>query len=335
MLSVVYASIWFQDDYTLMENPLVDHAPGQLGWPVNFAAALKKKPTARDRAPSSAPGTADITGSNFFMRDSEFEFIRGLVYERSRINLTPDKRQLVTARLSQRLRATRAKTLGDYCKILQAPNATEELANLIDVISTNHTFFFRESVHFDFLRERIVPEMFARARAEGWSRFHAWSAASSSGEEPYSMAMTLSEALPHWDWKIEATDISRVVLEQGKSGIYPADAVSRLSRETIRQHFQRGFGPREGHYRVKAALRHRVTFQQLNLLEGEPQFEQPFHVIFCRNVMIYFDRATQEELIARLVRRLVPGGYLLVGHSESLTFNHGLRVVCPATYQRC
>jgi chemotaxis protein methyltransferase CheR len=270
------------------------------------------------------------------MRDSEFEFIRGLVYERSRINLTPDKRQLVTARLGQRLRATQMKTLGDYCRMLKAPNAAEELANLIDVISTNHTFFFREAVHFDFLRSHIVPEMVARARAENWSRFYTWSAASSSGEEPYSIAMTLSECLPHWDWHVEATDISRVVLEQGKNGIYPTDAVSRLGRDVVRKHFQRGFGPREGKHRVKAALRHRVTFQQLNLLDREPPFEDQFHVIFCRNVMIYFDRATQEELIERLTRRLVPGGYLLVGHSESLTgLDHGLRIVRPATYQRC
>lgn len=270
------------------------------------------------------------------MRDSEFEFIRSLVYERSRINLTPDKRQLVTARLSQRLRATQTKTLADYCRMLKAPNATEELANLIDVISTNHTFFFREAVHFDFLREHIVPEMLARARGEGWSRFYVWSAASSSGEEPYSIAMTLAESLTRWDWHIEATDISRVVLEQGKSGIYLKDAVSRLNREVVRRHFQRGFGPQEGKYRVKAALRHRVSFQQLNLLDREPPFEEQFQVIFCRNVMIYFDRSTQEELVARLTRRLVPGGYLLVGHSESLTgLNHGLRIVRPATYQRC
>jgi chemotaxis protein methyltransferase CheR len=270
------------------------------------------------------------------MRDSEFEFIRGLVYERSRINLTPDKRQLVTARLGQRLRATSSKTLEEYCRKLKSPNANEELANLIDVISTNHTFFFREAVHFDFLREQIAPEMITRGRSEKWPRFNVWSAASSSGEEPYSIAMTLAQCLGQWDWHVEATDISRVVLEQGKRGIYPTDAVNRLNRDVVRKHFQRGFGPQEGKYRVKAALRQRVTFQQLNLLDREPPpFENRFHVIFCRNVMIYFDRATQEELIARLTRHLVPGGYLLVGHSESLTgLKHDLRIVRPATYQR-
>ncbi|HEX2855069.1 MAG TPA: CheR family methyltransferase [Opitutaceae bacterium] len=269
------------------------------------------------------------------MRDSEFEFIRSLVYQRSRINLTKDKRDLVSARLGQRLRATKLGTVGDYCRFLQTPNASEELANLIDVISTNHTFFFRESVHFDFLRDRVVPEMQARARTAHWTRFHVWSAASSSGEEAYSIAMTLSGCLPEWEWQVEASDISRVVLQRAERGIYSADAVKRLAPEVVRKHFQRGFGPQEGKYRVKAALRERVSFHQLNLLDQEPPFAERLHAIFCRNVMIYFDRATREELVARLTRRLVPGGYLFVGHSESLTgIHHSLQIVRPAIYQR-
>jgi len=269
------------------------------------------------------------------MRDSEFEFIRGLVYERSRISLGPDKRELVSARLGKRLRATNAPSLGAYCELLQSPQAEEELGNLIDAISTNHTFFFREQAHFDFLRDTIVPEMAARARAERWARFYAWSAACSSGEEPYSMAMTLAGALPVWPWHIEATDISRRILARAHAAIYPEESVSRLPPATGKAHFQRGFGPQHGFYRVKPALRERVAFHHLNLLEGEPPFRDPFQVIFCRNVMIYFDRATQEELVTRLARRLVPGGYLLVGHSESLThIRHGLRMVRPATYQK-
>jgi chemotaxis protein methyltransferase CheR len=269
------------------------------------------------------------------MRDSEFEFIRSLVYERSRINLTPDKRELVSARLGQRLRAINIPTVTEYCRLLKSPTEVEELANLIDVISTNHTFFFREAVHFNFLRDRVVTEMKARAQKEGWSRFYAWSAASSSGEEPYSIAMTLADALPTWNWHVEATDISRVVLEQGKTGIYSKDAVKRIPAAVVQKHFQRGFGPQEGKYRVKAPLRERVAFHQLNLLDRDPPFYEPFHAIFCRNVMIYFDRVTQEELIMRLTRRLVPGGYLFVGHSESLTgLRHSLKVVRPAIYQR-
>ena len=269
------------------------------------------------------------------MRDSEFEFIRSVVYEHSRISLGLDKRELVSARLGKRLRATNAPDVAAYCRILQTPNAEEELGHLIDAISTNHTFFFRENAHFDFLRTTIIPEISARARAERWARFKVWSAACSSGEEPYSIAMTLSSALTTWPWHIEATDISRRILSRADTAIYSQESVERLDPELIRTHFQRGFGPQEGLYRIKASLRQHVSFRHLNLLEGEPPFREPFHVIFCRNVMIYFDRATQEELVARLSRRLVPGGFLLVGHSESLShIRHSLRMLRPATYQK-
>jgi chemotaxis protein methyltransferase CheR len=269
------------------------------------------------------------------MRDSEFDFIRSLVYEHSRISLGPDKRELVSARLGKRLRATNAPTLTAYCQLLQTPDADEELGHLIDAISTNHTFFFRENSHFEFLRTAVLPEMTLRARSERWPRLHVWSAACSSGEEPYSIAMTLAEAATAWPWQIEASDISRRVLARAQAAIYPRDSVERLAPVQIKTHFQRGFGPQEGMYRVKPELRQRVAFHHLNLLEGEPPFTEPFQAIFCRNVMIYFDRATQEELVGRLSRRLVPGGYLLVGHSESLShIRHGLRMLRPATYQK-
>ncbi len=267
------------------------------------------------------------------MRDSEFDFIRTLVYERSRISLGPDKRELVSARLGKRLRATNMPTLGDYCRLLQTPGADDELANLIDVISTNHTFFFREQAHFDFLRNRAVPEYLQSAGRT--SRFLVWSAASSSGEEAYSIAMTLANCLPQSPWQIEGTDISHRIIAKAQAAIFRDEAVERLPPDVIKAYFQRGFGPQEGNYRVKSGLRERVTFRQLNLLEGEAPFREPFHVIFCRNVMIYFDRPTQEELVARLTRRLVPGGYLFVGHAESLTnIKHSLKPVQPAVYQR-
>jgi chemotaxis protein methyltransferase CheR len=269
------------------------------------------------------------------MRDSEFDFIRSLVYERSRISLGPDKRQLVSARLGKRLRATNLPSVTDYCRLLKSGEAGEELSHLIDAISTNHTFFFRESAHFDFLREKAIPELAARARSERWSNLRVWSSACSSGEEPYSIAITLTECSGTWPWAIEATDISHRILKKAAAAIYDEESVSRLPVTMLRAYFQRGFGPQAGKYRVKPALRDRVNFQHLNLLAGEPPFAEPFHVIFCRNVMIYFDRPTQEELIARLTRRLVPGGYLFVGHSESLTpVRHTLRAIRPAIYQK-
>lgn len=272
------------------------------------------------------------------MRESEFEFIRTLVYEHSRIHLGPDKRELVAARLGKRLRATQAPDISAYCRMLQDPSGAGELSHLIDAISTNHTFFFRENSHFDFVRAQLVPEMLARQRVERWPRFNAWSAACSSGEEPYSLAITLNECLPAsagWSWQIECTDISHRILEKARAGIYRGESVGALPAAQVKTYFQKGVGPQEGNFRIRDFLRAQLTFRQLNLLDGEPPFRDPFHVIFCRNVMIYFDRPTQEELVNKLTRRLVPGGYLLVGHSESLTgIRHSLQMVRPAIYRR-
>lgn len=270
------------------------------------------------------------------MRENEFEFIRGLVYQHSRISLGAEKRELVSARLGKRLRATGLTTIGSYCELLQAETDGNELAHLIDEISTNHTFFFREIAHFEFLVRTALPEMRARLAQERWPAFRIWSAACSSGEEPYSVAMALEEApASTWPWHIECVDISHRILAKAAAGIYRQEAVERLTPDRIRRFFDSGHGPQAGNYRVKASLRARLGFQQLNLLEGEPPYTEPFHVIFCRNVMIYFDRQTQTELVQKLTRRLVPGGYLFVGHSESLTgITHALQTVRPAIYRR-
>jgi len=273
------------------------------------------------------------------IRDTDYEFIRQLVYRRSRINLGPDKRELVVARLNKRLRATRIPSISDYCRYLQDQTDEEELGHLIDVISTNHTYFFREAEHFEFLRSHILADLVQRHTAERWPCFNVWSAACSSGEEPYSIAITVAEFFQKkqvsWPWRIEATDISHRVLQKARSGVYREDAIAKVPREIFSTHFQKGYGPQSGNFRIKPQLAEMVTFRQLNLLENEPPAPDPFHVIFCRNVMIYFDHPTQEELVLRLARRLVPGGYLLVGHSESLTaIRHGLEVVRPAIYRR-
>jgi chemotaxis protein methyltransferase CheR len=272
------------------------------------------------------------------MRDSDYEFIRDLVYNQSRINLGPDKKELVSARLGKRLRATNITSISDYCRFLQEKEGGEELAHLIDAISTNHTYFFRENEHFDFLTGTALPELVKRRATERWPRFNIWSAASSSGEEPYSIAIALAQFFgnsPTWPWRIEATDISHKILLRAKVGVYREEAVKKVPAPLLRAHFQKGFGPQEGNYRVKPHLLESVTFRQLNLLEGSFPFTEPFQVIFCRNVMIYFDRPTQTELVNKLARQLVPGGYLFVGHSESLSgIKHSLTMLKPAIYQR-
>lgn len=269
------------------------------------------------------------------MRDSEFNFIRQLVYDRSRIHLNEDKRQLVTARLGKRLLATNTGTIGEYCELLNAPDADDELVNLIDAISTNHTAFFREMEHFEFLRQTVVPEAQADRGHAAATTFRVWSAACSSGEEPFSIAMTLAGSMPQRRWHVEGSDISTRMLERANRAIYSAEAVAPLPLALLRAHFQRGFGPQEGNYRVKRVLRARVTFHHHNLLESPLAFPEPFQVIFCRNAMIYFDRATQDELVARLTARLAPGGYLFIGHAESLAqLHHSLRPVKPAIYRK-
>lgn len=272
------------------------------------------------------------------MLPKDYQFIRDIVYKNSRINLGADKQELVSARLGKRLRATGKESISDYCDLLRSPAGADELGELIDVISTNHTYFFREEGHFTALKELILPDLVRRRQKEAWSTLRVWSAASSSGEEVYSVAIALDEYFtahpPAWPRQFEATDISSRILAKAKAGIYSAETVSRMPPATAKAYFQTGFGEQTGLHRVKAFIRDTVRFNQLNLLEGQPPFTEPFHIIFCRNVMIYFDRATQEELINRLKARLVPGGYLMVGHSESLTgINHGLKLIRPATYQ--
>lgn len=272
------------------------------------------------------------------MRDSEYDFIRKLVYTHSRINLGSDKMELVSARLGKRLRATNLPSITDYCRHLQSSSGEGELSHLIDAISTNHTFFFRENPHFEYLRDHILPEMATRRQTEKWPDFPIWSAASSSGEEPFSLAILLAQSLGFnsaWRWRIEATDISNKMLAQAQAGIYREEQIKSLSPELLRTYFQKGFGPQEGKYRVQAAVRERTTFRQCNLHDADTPYQHQFPVIFCRNVMIYFDHATQEELVAKLSRQLRPGGYLFVGQSESLTgIRHDLETMRPSVYRK-
>jgi chemotaxis protein methyltransferase CheR len=271
------------------------------------------------------------------LSDADYDFLCRLVYDRSRIHLGPDKRVLVSSRLSKRLRQLNLAGYSEYCARLRSPAGVDELQMVIDHISTNHTHFFREQKHFDHLREKVLPAWKTDPATRG-ETFCVWSAASSTGEEPYTIAVTLAENLAPAEtgaWRIDASDISTRVLDVARRGVYDAERLAGMSPELVRRHFQMGVNEWEGQFRVKPELRGRVQFHHLNLLEPPYPFAQPFHVIFCRNVMIYFDRATQTDLVAHLTKWLLPGGYLFVGHSESLgNIKHTLKAVQPAVYQK-
>jgi chemotaxis protein methyltransferase CheR len=271
------------------------------------------------------------------MRDNEYAFIRDLVYEHSRINLGNEKRELVSTRLSRRLRATAIPTIGDYCQFLKSPSGQEELPHLIDAISTNHTHFFRETPHFDFLVNTVIPEATTPGHVLHTREFNVWSAACSSGEEPYSVAITLadSQALRSIPWTIECSDISYRILKKASLAIYPQDSLRSMTQDQIRRHFDKGHGEQAGRFRVVQALRSRLRFHRLNLISDQYPFQKQFSLILCRNVMIYFDRPTQTELVNRLYNCVRPGGYLFVGHSESLAgIQHRFQYVRPAVYRR-
>lgn len=262
----------------------------------------------------------------------DYEFIRQTVYEHSRINLGAEKKALVAARVTKRLRALKLPDFDIYCQYLRGSKGKQELSFLIEAITTNHTHFFRESRHFDFLRDVVVPQW----RAAGRNSIRVWSAAGSSGEEPYTIAIVLAEALGFQvDWRIVATDISIRMLDLARGAIYGADRLTHVRWELQRRYFQRGIGASEGLYRVKEELRRRVEFAQINLLQPAYPFRTEFDLIFCRNVMIYFDRETHQALIHKLEPYLMSGGYLMIGHSETLSgIRHELAVTEPAIYRK-
>jgi chemotaxis protein methyltransferase CheR len=249
--------------------------------------------------------------------DPEFEFIRHVIGENAGIVLGPNKRQLVQGRLARRLRELGLPTYEAYCEHVRE-SGPEELVGLINALTTNVTSFFRENHHFEALTSFMVPEALKRNAAS--RRIRIWSAGCSTGEEPYCIAMAASEVVPaaaQWDFRILATDIDSDVIAAGERGVYPLDRLSSAPPERLRRFFQKGCGAQTGNAVVKAAVRSLVTFRTLNLQHRWPM-RGPFDVIFCRNVMIYFDQATRERLVARFAQLLAPGGYLCIGHSESI-----------------
>lgn len=268
--------------------------------------------------------TADLS-------QEQFQTISNLVYRQAGIHLKPGKEALVRARLMKRLRALGLGSISDYMRMIQGEDAGNEVGYMIDVITTNKTSFFRESAHFDFLRETVVPEI------RDLKRFRLWSAACSSGEEPYTLAMVLQEAIPdihERDGLILATDISRRMLDAASRACYSAERIHSVPVDYRKKYFNHSKETFGESYQIRPEIRSLVRIAYLNLMQKWPM-KGPFQVIFCRNVMIYFDRSTQQELVNRFWDMLAPGGYLFVGHSEGLSaIDHQFRYIKPAVYQK-
>ncbi|PWU09385.1 MAG: chemotaxis protein CheR [Verrucomicrobia bacterium] len=260
-------------------------------------------------------------------------YISELVHARSGIKLNKDKETLIKARLGKRIRLHGFATLPEYCRFLRVRAGEEELTQVVDALTTNFTNFLREADHFQFLAAEGLPQLLAR----GERTIRIWSAACSSGEEAYSMGFYLSEFFPRasgWLWQLTASDISTSALDKARLGVYSDARVTGLRADWLRKYFQRGTGHWTGHYRIKRSVADHIQFRKLNLME-EYAHPHPFHAILCRNVMIYFDRPTQERVVTRLCRALVQGGYLIVGHSESLNgLNVPVRCLRPSIYQK-
>lgn len=269
------------------------------------------------------------------MNDALFNKFRSLIYQKTGINLSSEKKELLHARLGKRLRACKISSFEEYYDLIVHDPGSAEFTQFVNSISTNFTSFFRELGHFKLLEESLLPQL--SVRAANRNPLQIWSAACSSGEEPYTLAMVLEEYFQRHrgnGFRIVATDISTRVLEQARNGVYPAERIEKVPEPLLRRYFQRGVGKSTGYFRVKSVIRERIAFQYFNLMERFP-WQNEMDIIFCRNVMIYFDRQTQEQLVQKFYNALAGGGYLLIGHSESISsLSHHFRQLEATVFQK-
>ena len=267
-------------------------------------------------ATAAADGADSQPSREYEFSDEDFQRIRRMVQQHTGIALSDSKRQLVYGRLSRRLRALRLGAFDTYLARVEGGDE-DELQHFRNAITTNLTSFFRESHHFDFLANQVLPHLESQNRAS--RRIRIWSAGCSSGEEPYSIAMVLLESAQHllgnWDVRILATDIDTNVLEHARRGIYGSDRLERMEPARRLRWFERM--PDAEHFKISDAVKAPITFNELNLISDWPM-KGPFDVIFCRNVVIYFDRNTQRNIVSRMEGLQRPGDHLILGHSESL-----------------
>jgi chemotaxis protein methyltransferase CheR len=258
--------------------------------------------------------------------DRDFQDIRAWIHQAAGINLSNQKKPLVIGRLAARLRHYQLHTYGEYFQLLQSGSHASEAQIAIDLLTTNETHFFREPKHFDFLRDQLASSHSARRQ------LRVWCAAASSGEEAYSIAMTLASTAADAPWEVLASDLSSRALERACSGHYSLSRAKNIPRPLLQAYCLKGVGPQAGTFLIEPELRSRVQFAQINLVNALPPIGE-FEFVFLRNVMIYFDMATKRQVVARVLRHLRPGGYLIVGHAESLSgVTDGVKTLLPSIY---
>jgi chemotaxis protein methyltransferase CheR len=264
------------------------------------------------------------------LNEKTFRQFSELIYNEAGIHLAEHKQALVSARLGKRMRKLRINDFEDYYRYVQEDESRAELSQLLDAISTNVTFFYREPDHFE-----VLGSVAKKWHSEGQKKFRIWCAAASTGEEPYTIALTLAEALEDLrDVKILGTDISTTVLETARRGEYSSKKLQKISKKLAGRYFTPMGGKGDDRiFRVRDEIKNMITFSWLNLSTPPFPMRGPLDVIFCRNVMIYFDNAVRQRLLDEMHRLLKPGGYLMVGHAESLSgLLGGFRSVRPSVY---
>ncbi len=264
--------------------------------------------------------------------EREFRLFQDLLSRETGIWLSEHKRPLLVSRLTRRLRQLGLTRFGDYYELANGDAA--ERSKMIECLCTHETSFFREPRQFQFFESSLLPAWLA-ASDEGLRprRVRIWSAGCSTGEEPFSIAMLLAEWLPGWDCRVTATDLSRRALDKARSATWPIRRMEEIPVPLLKRYMLRGTGGQEGFMRAGVELRDMVRFEQLNLADPYYGFEEPFDLIFCRNVMIYFDPVSRMRVVDRLLRHLIPGGHLFLGHAESLLgHTDRIRSVLPSVY---
>ncbi|MDQ6988624.1 MAG: protein-glutamate O-methyltransferase [Mariprofundaceae bacterium] len=269
----------------------------------------------------------------YHFSDRHFKHIAKLVYQHTGIHLKEGKEELVYSRMVRRIRALGLATFDEYIELIQSGHDAE-LEEFTNAITTNLTAFFREKHHFEYIKDVLMPALLAEKKKKGEQKIRIWSAGCSSGEEPYSIAMTIVDLLPaYWDVKILATDLDSQMVEHSAKGIYDLNRLEKVDKSLIKRWFKQGSGANSGKVRVAQQLKDMITFKQLNLLHDWPM-QGEFDFIFCRNVIIYFDHATKAKLCQRYAGALIPQGHLFIGHSESLfRVNDDFKLIGNTIYQ--